>query len=359
MLIKKIYNEEQQNIQVNAQGLSILLREPVKKDLFVISLLQSIFIHIIICLIVLVVMEFLGIILRFLGFDINLFARPELKNRDIEFVLVNAEKYISQNSRFKLNAGMASTLVGPNPNNRMYDENAGLKGDNEDRIKNKAEVVNRTSKNDTNKAAIQANVPFSSKNKKGSVVPKTKKPDIFSITSPDIDKISNDIGFGANGEKGYSAASAGKVAIVSDGSGAKGSKTGGDTVGSGNSNGGGGYYYGNAGAPKAGVANKYDNDGLDIDLGPYVATVQRKIMRNWVMPNDNANKKTVLFLRISKSGNLMILNVKTPSGDTVNDNAAINAVKVSQPFPALPTGYKASYADIILTFDYNVSARKY
>lgn len=356
-MLREIYNEESQ-IAANSQGLSLLLREPVKKNSFITALFQSLILHIILCLAVLTVMEFLGIILRILGFDINLFARPEMKNRDIEFVLVNADKYISQTAKFKLNSGLSNTLAGPHPNNRIYDENAGLKGDDEDRIKNKAEVVNRKSKNDTNKAANQANVPFSTKNKKGSEVPKTKAPDIFSISSPDIDKISTDIGYGANGEKGYSAASSGKVALVSDGSGAKGSKNGGDTVGTGNSNGGGGYYYGNAGAPKAGVANKYDNDGLDVDLGPYVATVQRKIMRNWVMPNDNNNKKTVLFLRISKSGNLMILNVKTPSGDTINDNAAINAVKVSQPFPSLPTGYKASYADIILTFDYQVSARK-
>ena len=176
-------------------------------------------------------MEFLGIILRLLGFDINLFARPEMKNRDIEFVLVNTDKYISASSKFKLNSGLSNSLAGPHPNNRIYDENSGLKGDSEDRIKNKAEIVNTTSKKDTNKAANQANVPFSNKNKKGSTVPKTKTPDIFSISSPDMDKISNDIGFGANGDKGFSASSAGKAAIVSDGSGAKGAKTGGDTPG--------------------------------------------------------------------------------------------------------------------------------
>ena len=130
----------------------------------------------------------------------------------------------------------------------------------------------------------------------------------------------------------------------------------GDSVGNGTTK-GGGYIYGAAGAPRPQTANNYKNEGLDVDLRPYTTELQRRVLRNWATPNNDNNKKTVLFLRIAKSGNLMILNVKTPSGDTRIDELAISAVKKAQPFGPLPSGYRNAYADIILTFDYNVSAR--
>ena len=130
----------------------------------------------------------------------------------------------------------------------------------------------------------------------------------------------------------------------------------GDSIGDGTIK-GGGYYYGAAGAPRPQTANAYKNESFDVDLRPYVTELQRKVLRNWATPNKDNSKKTVLFLRISKTGNLMILNIKTPSGDTFADNWAINAVKKAQPFSPLPTGYRNAYADIILTFDYNVNAR--
>ena len=90
-MLKEIYSGENQ-IATNPQGLSLLLREPVKKNSFIAALFQSLILHIIVCLIVIIIMEFLGIILRILGFDINLF-EAEYNQVDRQFLDPTSELY--------------------------------------------------------------------------------------------------------------------------------------------------------------------------------------------------------------------------------------------------------------------------
>ncbi|MDD3594575.1 MAG: cell envelope integrity protein TolA [Candidatus Gastranaerophilales bacterium] len=340
-------------------GLSLFMEESKEKMSLTKSLFISFFLHILFFVLGFFILQAIIILLMYLGFDLSLFDRPKAKIRDIEFVLLNPEKYnVKKSFTKKTTAQNNRALAGPRPDKRMYsDDEGGLKSIKKSKITAASNVVNETPQKNTRKAVSQANIPLAKTPKKGSSAPILNMPSPFAINMPKVKTISDDVGFGAGSKQGYHSPSAGSTSVISDGEGAGGSGKG-DSVGTGERKGGGGYYYGTAGTPKPGSANQYGNDANDVDLRPYVTELQRKIVRNWAMPSSGNNKKTVLFLRISKSGSLMVLNIRTPSGDPVTDNSAIAAVKKAQPFNALPAGYKNSYADVILTFDYNVSARQ-
>jgi len=357
MLLREIFNDEKEEASNKVgNGVSIFLEDKNPKHTLKKAVFWSITLHIILFAIFYLIAKTLMLILLFLGIKIDLFNRPTMKIRDIDFVFVLPEKYNIKNS-FKIDSKKQGSysLAGPQPNNRPYNGDEGsLKSEVKDNTVAKDKIVNKKPLQNTKEAASQTTVPLSKKAKKGSYIPKVNEPDAFTANIKGIEEKS-DLGWGSQGKSGYHSPTAGNATFKAGGAGSGGSGTG-DSVGNGNTK-GGGYYYGAAGKPRPQSANTYKNEGLDVDLRPYVTELQRRVLRNWSMPANDNSKKTVLFLRIAKSGNLMILNIKTPSGDTYIDNLALNAVKKAQPFSPLPAGYRNAYADVILTFDYNVTAR--
>lgn len=91
----------------------------------------------------------------------------------------------------------------------------------------------------------------------------------------------------------------------------------------------------------------------DIDFGPYMNELQRRIKRSWRPPRGNESKRVVVTFKISRAGELSNLLVKKTSGAETADRAALLAVQTSAPFPRLPEGAPGS-VDIEFTFDYNV-----
>ena len=91
----------------------------------------------------------------------------------------------------------------------------------------------------------------------------------------------------------------------------------------------------------------------DIDFGPYMNVLQRKIKRAWRPPRGNESKRVIVTFRISKNGELSELAIKTGSGFEPSDKAALVAVQAAAPFSRLPEGAPNS-VDIEFTFDYNV-----
>ena len=357
MLLREIFSEdEQENITPVINGESVFLEQKLQKYSLSKSIFVSLIAHILVFLFCYIFAKILVYILLFLGIDLDLFKRPALKVRDIEFVFVLPDKkYDLSKSFLKNSVGKSYSMAGPEPNNRAYNNDKGsLKSSIKDNTVKKDKIVNSKPIKATQTAASQTTKAASKLPKKGDSIPKIEAPGVFDIAMPDTEMNTN-FGFGAKGESGIHSPSAGNVTFKAAGEGSGGIGEG-DSLGDGTVK-GGGYYYGSAGAPRPQTANAYKNEALDVDLRPYVTELQRRVLRNWVMPSNDNTKKTVLFLRIAKSGNLMILNVKTPSGDTYTDEMAIQAVKKAQPFSPLPTGYSNSYADIILTFDYNVSAK--
>jgi TonB family protein len=101
----------------------------------------------------------------------------------------------------------------------------------------------------------------------------------------------------------------------------------------------------------------------DIDFGPYMNELQRRIKRAWKPPRGNESKRVIVTFMIGKNGELSKLAVKGGSGFPLADKAALLAVQAAAPFARLPEGAPPS-VDIEFTFDYNVfgsggSYRKY
>ena len=91
----------------------------------------------------------------------------------------------------------------------------------------------------------------------------------------------------------------------------------------------------------------------DIDFGPYMNELQRRIKRAWRPPRGNESKRVVVVFKINKTGELSELAIKTGSGFEPSDKAALLAVQNAAPFARLPNG-APGFVDIEFTFDYNV-----
>ncbi|MBI3590724.1 MAG: energy transducer TonB [Candidatus Melainabacteria bacterium] len=91
----------------------------------------------------------------------------------------------------------------------------------------------------------------------------------------------------------------------------------------------------------------------DIDFGPYMNELQRRIKRSWRPPRGNESKRVIVTFKINKSGELSDLTLKAASGFEPSDKAALIAVQGAAPFARLPEG-APNIVDIEFTFDYNV-----
>ncbi len=129
---------------------------------------------------------------------------------------------------------------------------------------------------------------------------------------------------------------------------------GGSASGSKLANSGGGY--GSAGNP--GPGNPNGAPGIDAirepDFGPYMRELQRRIKMNWDPPKGDQSKRVVLMFKIAKDGRLLSCTVHKSSGLPNADKAAIQAVQLTAPFKPLPPDFKGPNIDIQFTFDYNV-----
>ena len=91
----------------------------------------------------------------------------------------------------------------------------------------------------------------------------------------------------------------------------------------------------------------------DVDFGPYMADLQRRIKRAWFPPKGNESKRVVVVFKVHTNGTMSNLRIVTSSGVSIADQAALKAVQNAAPFRPLPSG-APSDVDIQFTFDYNV-----
>ncbi|MDR3615495.1 MAG: energy transducer TonB [Candidatus Obscuribacterales bacterium] len=93
----------------------------------------------------------------------------------------------------------------------------------------------------------------------------------------------------------------------------------------------------------------------DIDYGPYMADLQRRIKRAWYPPRGNETRRVVVIFKVHSSGAMDGLKISKSSGVPVADAAALKAVEDAAPFKTLPAK-EPENVDIQFTFDYNVFA---
>jgi TonB family protein len=113
-----------------------------------------------------------------------------------------------------------------------------------------------------------------------------------------------------------------------------GPPTGGSGGGAGNGNGPGG------------------NGDAEVDMGPYMRELQKRIKAYWHPPKGNENKIKVSF-KVFKDGHITKLKLTSSSGVGPADDAALEAVQDAVPFAQLPAGV-GDDVDINFTFDYHV-----
>jgi TonB family protein len=91
----------------------------------------------------------------------------------------------------------------------------------------------------------------------------------------------------------------------------------------------------------------------DVDFGPYMAELQRRIKQSWFPPRGNETKRVVTRFKVHSNGSFDNIKVCRSSGISRCDAAALAAVENSGPFKPLPAGAPEN-VDIEFTFDYNV-----
>lgn len=91
----------------------------------------------------------------------------------------------------------------------------------------------------------------------------------------------------------------------------------------------------------------------EVDFGPYMAALQRKIKKNWVPSARSRTKRILVSWDAGKTGTITKLKLDRSSGDSDADQVALQAVRRSVPFAPLPPGSPQTVS-IQFHFDYNV-----
>ncbi len=101
------------------------------------------------------------------------------------------------------------------------------------------------------------------------------------------------------------------------------------------------------------------SDPLGVDFKPYLIQVLAAVRRNWlaVIPESarmGQRGRVVIQFMIDRDGYVPKLVIAIPSGTLALDRAAVTGVSASNPFPRLPTGYRADTVRLQLVFSYNL-----
>lgn len=102
-----------------------------------------------------------------------------------------------------------------------------------------------------------------------------------------------------------------------------------------------------------GTSSGDGGNGQEVDMGPYMKELQRKIKKAWFPPKGNESKRVKVSFKLHKNGSVTKVKLLNSSGVQIADDAATQAVGDAAPFAPLPDGV-GDEVDINFTFDYNV-----
>ena len=109
--------------------------------------------------------------------------------------------------------------------------------------------------------------------------------------------------------------------------------------------------------------NKQKTGGtIDIKKFPYewyLIAMESKIYGNWdtlmVSTLSSSAIRVLIYFQIDKNGKLKAVKVEESSNDEFIDKSALEAVKMSEPFPPLPPGYKEDILEV--HFGFKITSR--
>ena len=87
-----------------------------------------------------------------------------------------------------------------------------------------------------------------------------------------------------------------------------------------------------------------------IRLRSYQERVREKITTAWTVPPQSQGLQAVVFLVITRSGQVDQLRLLQHSGNPLFDESLQRAIKQAQPLPALPDDYSGSFLEVELRF---------
>jgi len=93
-----------------------------------------------------------------------------------------------------------------------------------------------------------------------------------------------------------------------------------------------------------------------IDISPWARDVVEKIQKNWTIPasQDDGGKRIVeVTVAIRKNGDLLNVGIRNSSANPTLDQAALNAIRMSSPFPELPNNFPNDSLEAHFLFQYD------
>ena len=332
------------------------------------------------CILALIIVLF-PIIAAFLGINLALLSRPEMKPKDIQFVLVNQPEEEPLNKNTPLRADRNTRAGGiHDPNKRIAPPQPALPNPKPEQFNKKApqkvlekpaqqkaiskpqpKPVQQPKQQEVVKKQVQQPKPAPPKPQARPSIPPTKANTAMKLPIPPTHgapKISmsqtGPISTKPSGSHSSADSSSAPKPIAASGGYGSGSRVPSPRgTGSGSSYSPGG---GNAGNP--GPGNPHGRPGVDAirepNFGPYMSELSRRIKANWDPPRGDESKRVVLLFTIAKDGRLLNVKVIKSSGVQAADRAALHAVELTAPFRPLPADFRGSSVDIQFTFDYNV-----
>ena len=366
----------------------------VRKDNEEVSFEKALTIAVILHPAIVLILLLSSFVLKLLGIDFSLFNKPELKPKDIEFVLVEKEAPpIDKNTRNrsdknsqaggkhdpKRKVSLPQQEAPKAPEKKPTPPKAQKPATPKPVVKPQPQPVQKTvapkpQQPEVKQPVVQQPTPAPKPQApKPTVTPSVPKPTAkplsdFNIPIPKsaIPQIAQPttapvttapkIGGNASGSVGGSAApSFSPTSSIG-------------SAGSGTTAGGGGRFSNSSGGGRANLGNPGPGNpngapGIDAikepDFGPYMKELQRRIKMNWDPPKGNESKRVILLFSIARDGRLLNVKVHRSSGLQSADNAAIEAVKLTAPFRPLPPEFRGQSVDIQFTFDYNVFGVSY
>ncbi|MFQ5802872.1 MAG: TonB family protein [Candidatus Methylomirabilales bacterium] len=92
------------------------------------------------------------------------------------------------------------------------------------------------------------------------------------------------------------------------------------------------------------------------EFAPYLATVKRRIERQWLIPRFarevGLTGKLVMLFSITSEGKLAQLQINESSGVSILDEAALEAVKAAAPYAPFPPHFTYRRLNIVANFQY-------
>lgn len=100
-------------------------------------------------------------------------------------------------------------------------------------------------------------------------------------------------------------------------------------------------------------------DSMGIDFGPWLRRFKNQVERNWLVPQAamTFRGRVVIRFNVHRNGYITDLEVLQPASIPALTNAALNALRLSNPTAALPLEYPADKVLFTVTFYYNEDPR--